>query len=58
VLCTCRYCEEKFIQKYVPTIGVDYGVKPLKLGDYEVCSCVDFYRNTTTVVLVQPFECE
>lgn len=32
---TSRYCEEKFIQKYVPTIGVDYGVKPVKLGDYE-----------------------
>mmetsp|Transcript_6869 Transcript_6869/g.18435 ORF Transcript_6869/g.18435 Transcript_6869/m.18435 type:complete len:210 (-) Transcript_6869:768-1397(-) len=31
-----RYCEEKFIQKYVPTIGIDYGVKPYKLGDYEV----------------------
>jgi len=24
------------VQKYVPTIGVDYGVKPYKLGDYEV----------------------
>ena len=32
----CRYCEEKFVQKYIPTIGVDYGVKPVKLGDYEV----------------------
>lgn len=31
-----RYCEEKFIQKYIPTIGVDYGVKPVKLGEYEV----------------------
>lgn len=34
-----RYCEEKFIQKYVPTIGIDYGVKPFKLGDYEVSAC-------------------
>ncbi len=25
------------MQKYIPTIGVDYGVKALKLGDYEVC---------------------
>ena len=24
------------MQKYIPTIGVDYGVKPVKLGDYEV----------------------
>jgi len=31
-----RYCEEKFIQKYIPTIGVDYGVKPVKLGEYEL----------------------
>jgi hypothetical protein len=32
----CRYCEDKFVSKYIPTIGVDYGVKPIKLGDYEV----------------------
>lgn len=31
-----RYCEEKFVTKYIGTIGVDYGVKPLKLGDYDV----------------------
>mmetsp|Transcript_25971 Transcript_25971/g.76968 ORF Transcript_25971/g.76968 Transcript_25971/m.76968 type:complete len:206 (-) Transcript_25971:497-1114(-) len=31
-----RYCEEKFVQKYIPTIGVDYGVKPVKMGEYEV----------------------
>ena len=31
-----RYCEEKFVSKYIGTIGVDYGVKPLKLGDYDV----------------------
>eukprot|EP00879_Flechtneria_rotunda_P011057 GHRR01011553.1.p1 GENE.GHRR01011553.1~~GHRR01011553.1.p1 ORF type:complete len:211 (+),score=49.86 GHRR01011553.1:680-1312(+) len=31
-----RYCEEKFISKYIPTIGVDYGVKPVKFGDHEV----------------------
>jgi DnaJ family protein C protein 27 len=31
-----RYCEDKFIQKYIPTIGVDYGVKPLRLGDHEL----------------------
>lgn len=36
-----RYCEEKFVQKYIPTIGVDYGVKPVKLGDYEVSSVRD-----------------
>ncbi|MEW5307166.1 MAG: hypothetical protein WDW38_002234 [Sanguina aurantia] len=31
-----RFCEEKFISKYIPTIGVDYGVKPFKCGEYEV----------------------
>jgi hypothetical protein len=34
--CHCRYCEEKFISKYIPTIGVDYGVKAVKIADYEV----------------------
>ncbi|KIY96103.1 putative DnaJ subfamily C member 27-B [Monoraphidium neglectum] len=33
-----RYCEGKFISKYIPTIGVDYGVKPVKLGDFEASS--------------------
>jgi DnaJ family protein C protein 27 len=23
-----RFCEERFVSKYIPTIGVDYGVKP------------------------------
>ncbi|KAI8469597.1 MAG: P-loop containing nucleoside triphosphate hydrolase protein, partial [Monoraphidium minutum] len=31
-----RYCEAKFVSKYIPTIGVDYGVKPVRLGDFEV----------------------
>lgn len=31
-----RYCEGKFVAKYIPTIGVDYGVKPVSLGDFEV----------------------
>lgn len=31
-----RYCEEKFVNKYIGTIGVDYGVKALKLADFEV----------------------
>jgi DnaJ family protein C protein 27 len=24
-----RFCEEKFVDKYVPTIGIDFGVKPV-----------------------------
>jgi hypothetical protein len=31
-----RYCEDKFISRYIPTIGIDYGVKPVRLGDHEV----------------------
>lgn len=36
-----RYCEEKFVQKYISTIGVDYGVK--------VCTCAAFFRHLTHV---------
>lgn len=25
-----RYCEGRFVQKYITTIGIDYGVKPVK----------------------------
>merc|ERR1712078_754628 len=31
-----RYCEDRFSEKYKGTIGVDYGVKPLRLGGAEV----------------------
>jgi DnaJ homolog subfamily C member 27 len=34
-----RYCEERFVPKYIATIGVDYGVKPIKLdhiGEFRV----------------------
>jgi len=31
-----RYCEDKFVQKYIPTIGVDFGVKPVRMGDFEL----------------------
>jgi DnaJ family protein C protein 27 len=26
-----RYCEEKFVERYISTIGIDYGVKKLKI---------------------------
>ena len=26
-----RYCEDKFVSKYVATIGIDFGVKPIQL---------------------------
>ena len=25
-----RYCEEKFVSRYISTIGVDFGVKPME----------------------------
>lgn len=31
-----RYCEERFVSKYIPTIGVDYGVKSVDIEGYEV----------------------
>lgn len=31
-----RYCEQRFVAKYVATIGVDYGVKPIKIRGTEV----------------------
>lgn len=31
-----RYCENKFVARYISTIGVDYGVKPVALGGREV----------------------
>lgn len=31
-----RYCEDRFVTKYIATIGVDYGVKPVKIDGSEV----------------------
>ena len=31
-----RYCEERFVSKYIATIGVDYGVKPVKVDQADV----------------------
>ena len=31
-----RYCEEKFVTKYISTIGIDYGVKPVMIKGQEV----------------------
>lgn len=31
-----RYCEERFISKYIATIGVDYGVKPVEIDGVSV----------------------
>jgi DnaJ family protein C protein 27 len=31
-----RYCEERFVSKYITTVGVDYGVKTVDVGGLEV----------------------
>ena len=31
-----RFCEEKFVGKYISTIGIDYGVKPVQVHGAEV----------------------
>jgi len=31
-----RYCEGRFVQKYITTIGIDYGVKPVKVNGLDV----------------------
>ncbi len=46
------FCEERFVSKYIPTIGVDYGVKPLRLGAHEarakrLCKHRRWLRNIT-----------
>ncbi|GFH14472.1 uncharacterized protein HaLaN_10533, partial [Haematococcus lacustris] len=41
-----KFCEDKFVQKYIPTIGVDYGVKPLRLGEYEARVPADAHRGS------------
>ena len=33
-----RYCEEKFVSKYISTIGVDFGVRPVKVAGQTTCA--------------------
>jgi len=61
-----RYCEGRFVQKYITTIGIDYGVKPVKMQGYDIKVNffdtsgddafkeirVSFYDNVNGVVLV------
>ena len=61
-----RYCEGRFVKKYVSTIGVDFGVKPVSVGEttvkvnfwdlsgqpefFEVRN--EFYKDTQGAILV------
>ena len=61
-----RYCEGKFVQRYITTIGVDYGVKKMKIKDrvvsinfFDISGDEDytdirtkFYKNTQGCLLV------
>mmetsp|Transcript_20631 Transcript_20631/g.45196 ORF Transcript_20631/g.45196 Transcript_20631/m.45196 type:complete len:394 (-) Transcript_20631:104-1285(-) len=61
-----RYCEGRFVQKYITTIGIDYGVKPIKVSGFDLKVNffdtsggdefkeirLEFYQNTNGVVLV------
>eukprot|EP00388_Colpodella_angusta_P007555 GDKJ01021284.1.p1 GENE.GDKJ01021284.1~~GDKJ01021284.1.p1 ORF type:complete len:373 (+),score=61.28 GDKJ01021284.1:16-1134(+) len=41
-----RFCEGRFVQRYIPTIGLDYGVKNVSLqaeGGHQVSSKVNFF---------------
>jgi len=61
-----RFCEGRFVQKYITTIGVDYGVKPVQVlghsvkvnffdtsgGDEYKDIRVEFYDNTSGAIIV------
>ena len=32
-----RYCEGRFVKRYISTIGIDYGVKKLDILNHKVC---------------------
>lgn len=42
-----RFCEGRFLQTYTPTIGIDYGVKEMKMnvynGNEKIDLCVHFW---------------
>jgi DnaJ homolog subfamily C member 27 len=31
-----RFCEGRFVSRYIPTIGVDYGVKKMDIKNFKV----------------------
>ncbi|CAF0795927.1 unnamed protein product [Didymodactylos carnosus] len=61
-----RYCEKRFVSKYMATIGIDYGVTRLKIRDYDIRMNIfdfsghplfyevrnEFYNDTQGVMLV------
>ena len=61
-----RYCEGRFVKRYIPTIGVDYGVKKIEHKGYNVAVNffdlsgaeefkeirTDFYKDAQAILLV------
>jgi DnaJ family protein C protein 27 len=61
-----RYCEGRFVKRYISTIGIDYGVKKLDLLDHKVCINffdlsgndeykmirTEFYKDASGIVMV------
>lgn len=61
-----RYCEGRFVKRYISTIGIDYGVKKLDVLGHKVCINffdlsgndeyklirTDFYKDTSGVLMV------
>ncbi|KAH7821568.1 RJL, Ras superfamily GTPase [Monocercomonoides exilis] len=61
-----RFCEKKFVSKYISTIGVDFGMKPIDVGgvdvrvnlfDFAGADCYleirnEFYRDSEGAILV------
>lgn len=61
-----RYCEGRFVKRYISTIGIDYGVKKLKIKDHSIAINFfdlsgndayseirqEFYPDTSGVIMV------
>jgi len=61
-----RYCEGRFVKRYISTIGVDYGVKKLTIKDQHVSINffdlsgnedykgirTEFYEDTNGIIMV------
>lgn len=61
-----RYCEKRFVSKYMATIGIDYGVTRLRIKNYDIRMNIfdfsghplfyevrnEFYRDVQGVLLV------
>jgi DnaJ family protein C protein 27 len=61
-----RYCEKRFISKYMATIGIDYGVTRLRIRNYDLRMNIfdfsghplfyevrnEFYRDVQGILLV------